>query len=319
MLPASGLQLNTDNTELLSHPDYPAPSLKFANGDPVPVTQEAKYLGSEITWTTPPKSAIQLRKKKTEAAFAKLYHVWCSKLPWKAKSIIFHSTIVPVLLYGLDLCSLDEQHYKTIEAWYFRFLRRSLSIKHSYYSTISKERIWKAAGKPYIPSQKILQQQFMLLIQWVTTPPSEPFHHVVFAPGYKDRVKFTKSKSRGHPARYWFGLVSKEAVRFLNHNLDYHALTGRRDFLEIKQMLQKNPKFGEYLAIVPTRGAQYSPMYNKTVGSARQSQKDFNPHALPPKLTWKPKDSNKRPISAFMLFFGTSSCMNPARVACHWC
>ena len=102
--------------------------------------------------------------------------------------------------------------------------------------------VWKAAGKPYIPSQKLLQQEFKLLIQCVTTPPSEPFHHVVFALGYKDRVKLTKSKSRGHPARYWFELVFKEAVRFLNHYLDYHALTGRRDFLGIKQMLQKRPE-----------------------------------------------------------------------------
>ena len=105
----------------------------------------------------------------------------------------------------------------------------------------------------------------------MTTPPSEPFHHVVFAPGYKDRVKFTKSKSRGHPARYWFELVSKEAVRFLNHYLDYYALTGRKDFLGLKQLLQKDPKFGEYLATAPTRGAQYFPMYSKTVGSAWQS------------------------------------------------
>ena len=266
-----GLRLNTDKTELLVRKDYPAPQLSFVNGDPVPTTQEAKYLGSKITWTTPPKAAIKFRKDKAEAAFSKLYHVWCSKLPWKAKSIIFHSTIVPVLLYGLDICSLDKQHYKTIEAWYFRFLRRALSIKHSYYSRISNQRVWKAAGKPHIPSQKLLQQQFKLLIQCVTTPPSEPFHHVVFAPGYKDRVKFTKSKSRGHPARYWFELVSKEALRFLNHYLDYHALTGRKDFLGLKQLLQKDPKFGEYLATAPTRGAQYFPMYSKTVGGAWQS------------------------------------------------
>ena len=167
-----GLQLNTDKTELLIRKDHPAPQLSFANGDPVPVTYEAKYLGSKITWTTPPKATLKFRKDKAEAAFSKLYHVWCSKLPWKAKSIIFLSTIVPVLLYGLDVCSLDKQHYKTIEAWYFRFLRRALSIKHSYYSRISNQRVWKAAGKPHIPSQKLLQQQFKLLIQCVNRPQS---------------------------------------------------------------------------------------------------------------------------------------------------
>ena len=151
---------------------------------------------------------------------------------------------------------------------YFRFLRRALSIKRSYYSRISNERVWKAAGKPYIPSQKILEQQFKLLIQCVTTPPTEPFHHVVFVPGYKDRVKFTKSKSRGHPARYWFELVSKEAVRFRNHYLDYHALTGRSDFLGLKQLLQNA------LSLVSTwqlRLRAERNIYSKTVGSAWQS------------------------------------------------
>ena len=98
-----------------------------------------------------------------------------------------------------------------------------------------------------------------------------PFHHVVFSPSYKDRVKFATSKSRGHPARYWFELVSKEAVRFLNHYLDYHAITVRRYFLGIKQLLQKDPKFGEYRASAPMRGAQYFPMCSKIVGSAWQS------------------------------------------------
>ena len=62
--PLYGLQLNTDKTELLMHPDHPAPRLNFANGTPVPVTYEAKYLGSKITWTTPPKAAIKSRKER---------------------------------------------------------------------------------------------------------------------------------------------------------------------------------------------------------------------------------------------------------------
>ena len=105
------MQLNTDKKELLSsvHPDHPAPDLKFSHGDPVPHTQEAKYLGSEITRTIPPKAAIKFRKETAESAFSKSYHAWCSKLPCKkAKSFIFHSTIVAVLVYGLDLCSLDK-------------------------------------------------------------------------------------------------------------------------------------------------------------------------------------------------------------------
>ena len=266
-----GLELNKDKTELLRHPDCNA-TISFANGDPVNTTTTAKYLGSHISWTTPPKIAIKFRKEKAEAAFSKLHHVWCSRLPWKAKSTIFHSSIVPVYTFGLDLCSLDKQHFKTIEAWYFRHLRRALSIKASYYSRISNQRVWKAAGKRPIPSQTILQQQFKMLIKSTTTPPADPLHHVMFSPGYKDRIKFTKSKSRGHPARYWYDLVSQEAIRAYHQYLNQHSIRdARKDFLGLKQRIHTDAKFGEYLTTAPTRTPQCFPLYRKTVGSAWQA------------------------------------------------
>ena len=266
-----GLELNKDKTELLRHPDCNA-TISFANGDPVNTTTTAKYLGSHISWTTPPKIAIKFRKEKAEAAFSKLHHVWCSRLPWKAKSTIFHSSIVPVYTFGLDLCSLDKQHFKTIEAWYFRHLRRALSIKASYYSRVSNQRVWKAAGKRPIPSQTILQQQFKMLIKSTTTPPADPLHHVMFSPGYKDRIKFTKSKSRGHPARYWYDLVSQETIRAYHQYLNQHSIRdARKDFLGLKQRIHTDAKFGEYLTTAPTRTPQCFPLYRKTVGSAWQA------------------------------------------------
>ena len=222
-----GLELNTQKTELLVSPADNR-TISLANGDPVPTTETSKYLGSHISWTTPPKVALKFRMDKAEAAFSKLHHVWCSRLPWQSKSVIFHASILPVLTFGLDLCSLEKQHYKKIESLYFRHLRRALSIKASYYSKSSNYRVWKAAGKPHIPFQTILQQQFKMLIKTTTTPPSEPLHHVVFSPGYKDRIKFSKSKSRGHPARYWFELVAQEALRAYNSDLDHHALQDLR-------------------------------------------------------------------------------------------
>ena len=88
-------------------------------------------------------------------------------------------------------------------------------------------------------------------------------------PKQKGFTKFDSRPLKKYPLI--LGNVSKEAVRFLNHYLEYHAITGRRDFLGLKQLLEKDPKFGEYLATAPTRGAQYFPTYSKTVGSAWQS------------------------------------------------
>ena len=50
------------------------------------------------------------KQDNAEAAFVFMHHVWCSKLPRKSKPISCHAYILPVLVYGLDLCLLDVQH-----------------------------------------------------------------------------------------------------------------------------------------------------------------------------------------------------------------
>ena len=129
--------------------------------------------------------------------------------------------------------------------------------------------------KRTLPSQTLLSSQFTLLVQSITTPPDKPQHHVVFSPGYKDRIKFTKSKSRGHPSRYWFELVSSEATRYLNHHIDHTARPRpegyRRDFLGLKQHLSLDPTFGDRLTTAPTRAPSLFPLCQKTVGCAWQT------------------------------------------------
>ena len=164
-----------------------------------------------------------------------------------------------MLTYGLDLCSLNKHHHKSIETWYFRHLRIALPIKTSYYSRIFFHRLWKAAGKPPLPTQLLLGQQNH----------TDPLHPVVFSPGYKDRIKFTKSTSRGHPARYWYELVIQDALRAYHQDLDHHAIVD--DFLGLKQRLNSDPKFGEYLMTAPTCTPHCFPLYRMTVGSAWQA------------------------------------------------
>ena len=197
--------------------------------------------------------------------------MWCSKLPWKTKSRIFHSSIAPTLLYGLDTCSFDKSHHKTLEGHYFRLLRRALKIKASYYSRISNQRVWKAAQKPTLPSQIILSQQFKLLVKATTTPPGQPLHHVIFSPGYKDRIKFSKSKSRGHPAKYWYQLVTKEALVFHNQYLSTSTAAVTKDVRGIARLLQKDANYGESLMTAPTRQPNLFQLYSRTVGSAWQA------------------------------------------------
>ena len=85
-------------------------------------------------------------------------------------------------------------------------------------------------------------------------------------------IKFTKSRHRGHPARYWFELVSSYAIEYLHHYLDHSAHNQhRRDFLGLKQMLQSSKLFGDRLITAPTRAPYIFQLYSKTVGSAWHS------------------------------------------------
>ena len=48
-----------------------------------------------------------------------------------------------------------------------------------------------------------MEQQIHQFCKILATPPDNPIHHVVFSPGYKDRIKFARAARRGHPQRYW--------------------------------------------------------------------------------------------------------------------
>ena len=177
---------------------------------------------------------------------------------------------MPSLLYGLAELSLELRHFKTIDAFYHQHLRRCICIKASYYSRISNRTVWQIAGKPQLPSQTLLTQQLQRLIKTLTTPPQDPLHHVVFSPGYKDRVKFTKGTRRGHPQRYWLELATAEALQVLKHYLEYNALEHRKDLLGLKQALTQYPDFPLHLETAPTRQPELFKRFSQSLGCAWQ-------------------------------------------------
>ena len=132
----------------------------------------------------------------------KIQHLWWSRLCLPAKVRSFLSYIVPVL---------------TDDGWLFRYLRRAMGVRASFCSHTTNQSVWSRAGKPIVPLQVLLQLQQQCLIHTLQKPHHDPLFHVVFSPGYKDRIKFTKSKHRGHPRPYWFDIVSKQSVVTFGH------------------------------------------------------------------------------------------------------
>ena len=114
-----GMELNLSKTELLEGPEA-TPPMYFVDGTAVSEKHKVKYLGSQVSWTTPTKTAIDARKALAHSSYMKLQPLWRSKLNWKTKVLIFHASVVPSLTYGLDSLTLEVRHLKTIDAWYYQ-------------------------------------------------------------------------------------------------------------------------------------------------------------------------------------------------------
>ena len=143
-----------------------------------------------------------------ESGYKKLRLAWNSNLPRHTKLRIFQSTFIPILIYGLDTLTLTDKHVNRIDAFYFKFLRRIVNIKVSYYSRISNHVVWRTAGYPKKPSYFLLNSQYNILSEVLYTDSSLPLHHVVFNSAYRDRI-IVKGRRRGRKKPYFIETTTK--------------------------------------------------------------------------------------------------------------
>ena len=115
-------------------------------------------MGTKVCWENPTKAAVLDRPQKSHVPYCKLQHLWRSRLCWKTKVHLFHSYIVPVLLYSLATLTLEDKHMTSIDGWCFKYLRRCMGIKASYYSHIPNRTVWIKASRPTLLSQILLSQ-----------------------------------------------------------------------------------------------------------------------------------------------------------------
>ena len=115
---------------------------------------------------------------------------------------------MPILIYGLDTITIRHPELHGVDAYFIRFLRRVIGIKASYYSHITNDTVWQQAGKPTKPSETLLSLQQNNFVEIFTTPIEEPYHNVVFATAFKDRI-LVKGRRRGMQIPYWAEILSK--------------------------------------------------------------------------------------------------------------
>ena len=140
-----GMSFSNTRTELLNHPDHPAASLYFLDGSRVPVVEQVKYLGSQVSWLKPFETACFHRASIAETAYNRLRLVWNSSLRKKAKLRMFQSTFRSTLIYGLDAFPLTTPQLQRVDACYHRFLKRVIGIKASSYSRVPNHSVWRQA------------------------------------------------------------------------------------------------------------------------------------------------------------------------------
>lgn len=247
-----GLTLNKLKTVYLTPVTTPPTTIFFADQSPIPVTDCVKYLGSLIEWGDPSNAAITGRAIAAEQAFKSLQQVWKSPLPNHVKLNMFHTVVVPTLMYGLETLTLDSRHFKRIDGIYFRLLRRVTNIKASYYSRVSNEQVWSRANRPIVPSQRLLSQQFKHLLTVLMAPNSDPLHHVVFSPALRDRIQATGAK-RGRPTKYWLKETESKILQVFSQ---FHP-QAKQDLPTLKKKIHQHPSLLGQLQTAPTRAPQW--------------------------------------------------------------
>ena len=217
-----GMRLNQDKAELLSHPRLPNPPIYFLDGSAVKTTPQVKYLGSQISWDKSFELAFYHRLGLAEEAYKKLRLIWNSPKTRQSKVRLFQAIFVPILLYGLDTLTLTTKMLARIDGQYYRFLRRAIGIKASYYSRVTNQSVWEQAGQPELPSERLNYPQYKLTVQIYGSHRSDPMHNVVFASAFKDRI-LTTGRRRGMQFPYWIEVYSR---RFFPHHPPSSGILG---------------------------------------------------------------------------------------------
>ena len=203
-----GMRLNQVKTEMLHRPDHPTPAIFFQDGKLVPRKDTVKYLGSMISWNRPFDTSYKHRTALAEEAYKKLRLIWNSSLNDKAKLRIFQSIFIPVLIYGMDSLTLTTPQLARLDAYYFRFLRRIVGIKASFYSRVSNHTVWERASYPDRPSDYLWRSQYKFMQEVFAANREDPYHSVVFGSAYKDRI-LSQGRRRGMQFPYWLEVSAK--------------------------------------------------------------------------------------------------------------
>ena len=107
-------------------------------------------------------SELTRRIGMASRAFADLQKVWnYANVSKDKKSRIYHACIVPMLMYGLQACWLNQAELKRLDAFHYKCMRRILKIPHSYIRRVTNYDVGVQSNSIRLNLQ-LLKHQMML-------------------------------------------------------------------------------------------------------------------------------------------------------------
>ena len=121
--------------------------INFENGEEVPTTRNALYLGSRVHFNGDQKCEVKTRIAAAWLTVMKLDLFWRKApvtLKWELR--VLDAVIHPKVLYGMESLVISQSDYDKIDAFQNRIFRKVLNIKHSYWSHVTNATVMNTAN-----------------------------------------------------------------------------------------------------------------------------------------------------------------------------
>ena len=120
----------------------------YADGEAMPVTSKAPYLGTRMDARGNPHVDVSTRIANASIVLSKFDIFWKRapvSITWELR--VHDAVIANKFPYGLESANLTQAEYARLDAFQVNALRRILRVPHPYYSGVSNNRVMEVANQ----------------------------------------------------------------------------------------------------------------------------------------------------------------------------
>jgi hypothetical protein len=215
----------------------------YQDGSPMPLSDDATYLGGKVYNNGDYKKEIANRIKNTWYTVKQLDLLWRKapvSLKWKLR--VYDAVIVAKVLYGLEAIPFTERDCAKLDAFQYRGLRKILQIKHPYWSRVKNETVLQTANQlartddknKILPlSHRLRKKQVTLYGHLIRADENDPMRQATME--HDSRRKTAAFRRWGRPRFKWHTVTRQHVIQTLTqesiipHNWRTHMLDRELD------------------------------------------------------------------------------------------